>query len=55
VRELAEQLATDLIVMASHARAGLDALLAGSVAPRVAERLSRPLLLVRAGDAPEAG
>ena len=45
---LAERLDIDLIVMASHGRAGLDALLAGSVAPRIAGKVGRPLLLVRA-------
>jgi nucleotide-binding universal stress UspA family protein len=45
---LAERLRADLIVMASHGRVGLDARLAGSVAPRIAGRESFPLLLVRA-------
>lgn len=46
----AERLHIDLIVMASHGRAGLDAGLAGSVAPRITGRTSCPLLLlVRAG------
>ena len=45
---LAERLQVDLIVMASHGRVGLDARLAGSVAPRIAGRVSRPLYLVRA-------
>ncbi|SRR6266487_543328 len=45
---LAERLKVDLIVMASHGRVGLDARLAGSVAPRIAGRVARPLLLVRA-------
>jgi len=47
---LAERLHVDLLVMSSHGRAGLDALLTGSVAPRVTGRVSRPLLLVRAGE-----
>jgi nucleotide-binding universal stress UspA family protein len=50
VLDCAERLDADLIVMASHGRAGLDAILAGSVAPRIAGRLGRPLLLVRAGE-----
>ncbi len=50
VLNLAERLNVDLIVMASHGRAGLDALLTGSVAPRVTGRVSRPLLLIRAGE-----
>ena len=47
---LAERLNIDLIVMASHGRSGLDALFAGSVAPRIAGRMERALLLVRATD-----
>lgn len=46
---LAERLNVDLIVLASHGRTGLDALFTGSVAPRIAGRRIRPLLLVRAG------
>jgi nucleotide-binding universal stress UspA family protein len=45
---LAERLNVDLIVLASHGRAGLDALLTGSVAARITGRRIRPLLLVRA-------
>jgi nucleotide-binding universal stress UspA family protein len=48
VLSLAERLNVDLIVLASHGRTGLDALLAGSVASRIAGRRIRPLLLVRA-------
>lgn len=48
---LAERLKVDLVVMASHGRVGLDAKLAGSVAPRIAERVARPLFLVRADTA----
>lgn len=48
VLRLAEHLNIDLIVMASHGRAGLDALLAGSVAARIAGRMERALLLMRA-------
>jgi nucleotide-binding universal stress UspA family protein len=47
---LAERLNIDLIVMASHGRSGLDALLSGSVAPRIAGRMDRALLLVRAAN-----
>lgn len=54
VRELAVRIDADLIAMASHGRAGLDALLSGSVAPRVAGRVLRPLLLVRAADDAES-
>jgi nucleotide-binding universal stress UspA family protein len=48
VLNLAERLNVDLIVLTSHGRTGLDALMAGSVAPRITERRIRPLLLVRA-------
>ncbi len=53
VLDCAERLDANLIVMASHGRAGLDAILAGSVAPRIAGRVGRPLLLVRAGGVAE--
>lgn len=46
---LIEQRGIDLVVMASHGRAGLEALLAKSVTSQVASRATRPLLLVRAG------
>ncbi len=45
---LTERLDVDLIVMASHARTGLDTLFTRSVASRLAGRKIRPLLLVRA-------
>ncbi len=45
---LTERLDIDLIVIASHARTGLDTLFTGSVASRLAGRKIRPLLLVRA-------
>lgn len=44
----AERLDTDLLVMASHGRTGLDALFSGSVTARVAGQFTRPILLVRA-------
>ncbi len=44
----------DLIVLASHGRRGLDALFSGSVAPRVTDRLTRPLLLVKAVSSPKS-
>jgi nucleotide-binding universal stress UspA family protein len=47
VLNIAERLNVDLIVLASHGRTGLDALLAGSVAPRITGRRLCPLLLVR--------
>jgi nucleotide-binding universal stress UspA family protein len=51
VLRLAEQREVQLMVLASHGRTGLDALLTGSVAPRIVARVGRmalPLLLVRA-------
>jgi nucleotide-binding universal stress UspA family protein len=48
VVKLATRLEVHLIVLASHGRAGLDALLAGSVAARIVGRSALPLLLVRA-------
>jgi len=42
----AERLHVDLIVLASHGRAGLDAGLAGSIAPRITGRASCPLVLL---------
>jgi nucleotide-binding universal stress UspA family protein len=51
VLDQAERLHVDLIVMASHGRAGLAAELAGSVAPRITGRTRCPMmLLVRAGN-----
>jgi nucleotide-binding universal stress UspA family protein len=52
---LAERLDVDLIVLASHGRTGLDALVSGSVAPRITGRRIRPLLLVRAQKTAGAG
>lgn len=49
----AQQGAADLIVMATHGRAGLDAFWSGSVAPKVLGRAVAPTLLLRvAGDEP---
>ena len=39
----------DLIVMTTHARAGLDALWQASVGAKILSRIHRPLLLVRVG------
>ncbi len=50
VLDIAAHRDADLLVMASHGRVGLDAILAGSVAPRIAGRVGRPLLLVRASE-----
>jgi nucleotide-binding universal stress UspA family protein len=49
----AERLNADLMVLASHGRTGLDAMLSGSVAPRISGRRVCPLLLVRAGKSVE--
>lgn len=46
---LIQQRSIDLVVMATHGRAGLEAFLAKSVTSQVASRATRPLLLVRAG------
>jgi nucleotide-binding universal stress UspA family protein len=46
--QVAEQEAVDLIAMASHGRTGLERVFYGSVAAGVLQRVSRPLLLVRA-------
>ncbi|MBE3559346.1 MAG: universal stress protein [Ktedonobacteraceae bacterium] len=48
---LAGQLRIDLLVMASHGRTGLDALLKGSVAARITGKVGRQILLVRAKNA----
>ena len=50
VAEAAERGQADLVVLGSHGRCGFDALLAGSIAPRIAGRTARPLLLVPAGE-----
>ncbi len=43
----------ELLVMATHGRAGLDAFWSGSVAPRVIERVRAPVLLLKVrGDEP---
>lgn len=43
----AAQAGVEMIVMATHGRAGLDAAFSGSVASRVVAKFTRPLLLVR--------
>jgi nucleotide-binding universal stress UspA family protein len=55
--DVAARIAVDMIVMATHGRSGLDAVLTGSVASRIAARFLKPLLLVRAprGAASPAG
>ena len=46
--EVAEKVKADLVVMASHAKAAMDAFWSGSLTPKVVEKLQRPILLVRA-------
>jgi nucleotide-binding universal stress UspA family protein len=48
-----ESALADLVVMATHARAGFARVRLGSVADRLVHRLSRPILLVQPGDALE--
>jgi nucleotide-binding universal stress UspA family protein len=48
ILEIARDEAADLIVMGTHARRGLDRLLLGSVAERVAHHADVPVLLLRA-------
>lgn len=48
-----QQDSADLIVMATHGRAGLDAFWSGSIAPKVLNRVHAPMLLLRvAGEEP---
>jgi nucleotide-binding universal stress UspA family protein len=47
VIEKAEEIDADLIIMTSHGRAGIDAFLSASVAPRIAGKAARPILMVR--------
>ena len=46
IADEAEKAAVDLIVLASHGRMGLEAVFAGSVAPRVERRRVAPVLLM---------
>ncbi len=50
--EAAERTGADVITMASHGRAGLQAFWEGSVSAKVQARFGRPVLLVRATDTP---
>ncbi|RIK35035.1 MAG: hypothetical protein DCC57_23760 [Chloroflexi bacterium] len=47
----AESYAVDLVAMSTHGRRGLNRLIFGSVAQYVAQRLSIPVMMLRAGDA----
>ncbi len=53
ILDLAEKIPADLIVAATHGRAGLDAVLSRSVSARVAEHVACPLWLVRVPDSAE--
>lgn len=48
----AAEIAADLVVMTTHGRGGLSRLWLGSVAEHVIREASRPVLLVRPGEAP---
>jgi nucleotide-binding universal stress UspA family protein len=50
IRVAGERLGVDAICMGTHGRSGLSALVAGSVARKVASAASRPLFLVRPGE-----
>ncbi len=45
----------DVVIMATHGRTGLDAVLSGSVASRIAAKFPRPLLLVRSTHSGDPG
>src|SRR5205823_12823348 len=45
--EAAEQIAADLIVIATHGRAGLDATFTGSVAAGLIGRVTQPVLMIK--------
>lgn len=53
VTETAARAEAPVLALATHGRAGFDALWSGSVGSRVVSRASGPLLLVRASGAPE--
>ena len=46
--EAAEQVAADLVVMATHARGAIAGFWSGSLTPQLMQRLGRPMLLVHA-------
>lgn len=50
ILDVAEKLPADLIVAATHGRAGLEAVLSRSVSARVAERVACPIWLIRVSD-----
>ena len=45
--DAAEESAADLIIIATHARAGLDATLTGSIAASLIGRVTQPVLMVK--------
>jgi nucleotide-binding universal stress UspA family protein len=47
ILEVAERLQVDLLVMATHGRAGLDAFWQGSVTPKVLSHAKQPVLMLR--------
>jgi len=51
ILETATRSDADLLVIATHGRRGFDAFWTGSVAPRVAQRMTRPVLLVPLSEA----
>ncbi len=53
ILDVADKLPADLIVAATHGRAGLDAVLSRSVSARVAEHVACPIWLVRVPDSAE--
>lgn len=52
ILELAQQLGTDLLVIGTHGRKGVDAFWAGTVTPRILERARRPVLLIPVKETP---
>lgn len=50
IARVASRVGTDLLVLATHGRSGLDAARAGSVADRVVDAVLAPILLIRAPD-----
>lgn len=47
--EIADELSSDLIVIGTHGKSGMEAFLSGSVAPKISSQTKIPLLLVPAG------
>lgn len=56
IMEASAAVRADMIIMATHGRAGLDAFWSGSIAPRVVNRAAVPVMLLRVkDDMPTAG